>query len=110
MFLVWLVGEVAVDLLKDFVGVRLIFDRAERSVGQARVLVVAVIPRERLDRLILGLGRSLVEFLQSPTQVPDKPQVGAAIAFGIDGLVVPLDRPLCIGERALLGGDARGGN
>jgi hypothetical protein len=85
------VGAPAGDLLQDVLGVRLALRALER-----------VVPREVEDRPVARVGRS-GELLPDPrAEVVDPVELRARIALGLDRLVVPLEQPLRVRERAVL--------
>src|SRR5262249_49099164 len=78
------------------------FDAARCAIGKTLLLVEVVVPGQVQERLVPGIRRVGVKLLQSFPEVVEKPRVGAAIAGWIDGLVVPLDEPLRVGQAAFL--------
>src|SRR5262249_54908482 len=97
-----LIQLVAVNLLEDLFQVWLALDPAEGAVGQARPFVKVVVPAEIEQRPVPGVGRTGVQLLEALAEVVEEPGVGAAVTQGIDGLAVPLEHPLRVGETALL--------
>src|SRR6202007_1052224 len=83
---------------------------AEGAVGQARPFVEVVVPGEAEQRLVARVGRAGIEGLEPAAEVVEEPGVGAAVALGVDGLAVPLQYPLGVGETALLLRRSRRGN
>ena len=84
-------GVVAVDLGQHRLGARL-----------ADLAVRRVVPREILDRLVarvVGVGELLAD---DPAEVVVEPELGAAVALGVDRLVMPLEQPLRVREGAVL--------
>src|SRR4029079_1781689 len=84
------VGVRAVDLAQDGVRARL------------AALVDGVVPGQVLQRAVARIGRAREAFLDAPSELVVEPQVAAAVAGRLDGLVVPLQQPLGVGEGAVL--------
>ena len=71
--------------------------------------VEVVVPGQREQRLVSGVGRAGVQLLQPLAEVVDEPGVGAAVVGRVEGLVVPLQQPLRVGQGAVfLRGGRRG--
>ena len=70
--------------------------------GRRGVLVEVVVPGELEQRLVPRVGRAGVQLLEPLAEVVDEPGVGAAVAGRVEGLVVPLEQPLRVGEAAVL--------
>ena len=61
-----------------------------------------VVPVEVEDGPVLGVVRVGELLPDLPAEVVHEPQLRAAVALGLDGLVAPLQEPLGVGERTLL--------
>ena len=83
-------GE-AVDLLEDGL-----------SRGLRMVAVGRVVPRQLEDGLVLGIDGAGELLPDAATEVVREPQVGTGVARRIEGLVMPLQHALGVGEGAVL--------
>src|SRR5262249_60842828 len=98
----FMIGDrVAVDLLENLFGVRLVGDAARPSVGQRLARVAFVIPSQVEQALITRRSRTGLKFFEPFTQVVDEPRAGAAVFGRVNRLVVPLNQSLRVGETAV---------
>src|SRR5581483_7767110 len=98
---------ISVNLLQNLGGVGLIFDPASAPVWKQREFLIPVIPREILQSGIAGSGGTRKRSSQPPADVVQEPQIRPAVPRRIDGLIVPLQQPLRVGQRALFFGRGR---
>src|SRR6266536_1350471 len=89
---------VTVDLGKDGRGVRLV-QRALRR----------VVPHQVENRPVHLVGASCQLGADASAEVINEPQVAAGVTRRLHRLMVPLQQPLRVGERAILLGVRRGG-
>jgi hydrogenase nickel incorporation protein HypB len=101
---------VAVHLLEDFLKIRLALDPADHAIGQDRRVIKIVVPRQMSEGLVARPDGSRIKVLQPLAEVVDKPGIGAAIVGRIERLVMPLEQPLRVGQRAFLLGYGRRGD